>query len=73
MYVLRDSEDAREAASKPIEEVVAEAEELVADGVRELVVVAQDTSSYGIDTAVVRGWRNCSPGWIASRGWNGSG
>jgi ribosomal protein S12 methylthiotransferase len=36
-------------ASKPIEEVVAEAEELAADGVRELIVIAQDTSYYGID------------------------
>ncbi len=36
-------------ASKPIEEVVAEAAELVADGARELVVIAQDTSSYGLD------------------------
>jgi ribosomal protein S12 methylthiotransferase len=36
-------------ASKPIEEVVAEAQQLAADGVRELVVVAQDTSFYGID------------------------
>ena len=36
-------------ASKPIEEVVSEAEELAADGVRELVLVAQDTSSYGQD------------------------
>jgi len=36
-------------ASKPIEEVVGEAEELAADGVRELVLVAQDTSSYGQD------------------------
>ncbi len=36
-------------ASKSIEEVVAEAEELAADGVRELVLVAQDTSSYGLD------------------------
>ena len=35
--------------SKPIEEVVAEARELVADGVRELVIVAQDTTYYGID------------------------
>jgi ribosomal protein S12 methylthiotransferase len=35
--------------SKPIEEVVAEARELAADGVRELVVVAQDTTYYGID------------------------
>ena len=36
-------------ASKPIEEVVAEAEQLAADGVRELVLVAQDTSFYGRD------------------------
>lgn len=36
-------------ASKPIDEVVAEAEELAADGVRELVLVAQDTTFYGID------------------------
>jgi len=36
-------------ASKPIEQVVAEAEQLAADGVRELVLVAQDTSFYGLD------------------------
>ena len=36
-------------ASKPIEQVAAEAEELAADGVRELVLVAQDTSCYGLD------------------------
>jgi len=36
-------------ATKPIEEVVREAEELAADGVRELVLVAQDTTYYGID------------------------
>jgi ribosomal protein S12 methylthiotransferase len=36
-------------ATKPIEEVVAEAKELAADGVRELVIVAQDTTYYGID------------------------
>ncbi len=36
-------------ATKPIEEVVAEAKELQADGVRELVVVAQDTTYYGMD------------------------
>ncbi|MEN6459512.1 MAG: 30S ribosomal protein S12 methylthiotransferase RimO [Thermoguttaceae bacterium] len=36
-------------ASKPIEQVVAEAEELAADGVRELVLVAQDTTFYGMD------------------------
>jgi ribosomal protein S12 methylthiotransferase len=37
-------------ASKPIDEAVAEAEELAADGVRELVLVAQDTTFYGFDT-----------------------
>jgi ribosomal protein S12 methylthiotransferase len=36
-------------ASKPIEQVVTEAEELAADGVRELVLVAQDTTFYGLD------------------------
>jgi ribosomal protein S12 methylthiotransferase len=36
-------------ATKPIEEVIAEARELAADGVRELVVVAQDTTYYGKD------------------------
>jgi ribosomal protein S12 methylthiotransferase len=36
-------------ATKPIEEVVREAEELAADGVKELVLVAQDTTYYGID------------------------
>ncbi|MCH2115382.1 MAG: 30S ribosomal protein S12 methylthiotransferase RimO [Pirellulales bacterium] len=36
-------------ATKPIEKVVAEAQELAADGVRELVIVAQDTTYYGMD------------------------
>ena len=36
-------------ATKPLEEVVAEARELAADGVRELNIVAQDTTYYGID------------------------
>ncbi len=36
-------------ASKPIEGVVAEARQLAADGVRELIVVAQDTTYYGMD------------------------
>jgi ribosomal protein S12 methylthiotransferase len=35
--------------SKPIEAVIAEARELAADGVRELIVVAQDTTYYGLD------------------------
>src|SRR5205814_918580 len=36
-------------ATKPMEDVVAEAQELAADGVRELVIVAQDTTYYGMD------------------------
>lgn len=36
-------------ATKPMEEVVAEATELANDGVRELVIVAQDTTYYGLD------------------------
>jgi ribosomal protein S12 methylthiotransferase len=36
-------------ATKPMEMVVAEARELAADGVRELNIVAQDTTYYGMD------------------------
>src|SRR5262249_35450076 len=35
--------------TKPIEQVLREAEELVGDGVRELILVAQDTTYYGMD------------------------
>lgn len=35
--------------TKPVEQVIQEAEELVNDGVRELIVVAQDTTYYGMD------------------------
>jgi ribosomal protein S12 methylthiotransferase len=35
--------------SKPVEQVVEEAQQLAADGVRELILVAQDTSYYGVD------------------------
>ncbi|MCA9093416.1 MAG: 30S ribosomal protein S12 methylthiotransferase RimO [Planctomycetaceae bacterium] len=35
--------------TKPIEQVVAEARELINDGVRELNLVAQDTTYYGLD------------------------
>jgi ribosomal protein S12 methylthiotransferase len=35
--------------TKPIEEVLREARELAADGARELIVVAQDTTYYGMD------------------------
>ena len=35
--------------TKPIEEIIREAKELAADGVRELIIVAQDTTYYGMD------------------------
>ncbi len=35
--------------SRPLEDVVAEARDLVASGVRELILVAQDTTAYGSD------------------------
>ena len=35
--------------SKPMEVIVAEAEELAGDGARELNLIAQDTTSYGLD------------------------
>jgi ribosomal protein S12 methylthiotransferase len=35
--------------SRPIGEVMAEAENLVAAGVREILVISQDTSAYGVD------------------------
>ena len=37
--------------SRPIGEVMTEAERLVAAGVKELLVVSQDTSAYGVDRA----------------------
>ena len=45
-------------ASRPIAEVMREAEKLVKDGVKELLVVAQDTSAYGVDIRYAGGrWR----------------
>ena len=35
--------------SRPITDVVAEAKQLVANGTRELLVISQDTSAYGVD------------------------
>jgi len=38
-----------ELVSRPIDDVMREAENLVSSGVRELLVVSQDTSAYGLD------------------------
>jgi len=45
-------------ASRPVDEVLREAERLVAGGVKELLVVSQDTSAYGVDLKYApREWR----------------
>src|SRR6056297_525793 len=46
-------------ASRPAHAVIREAEKLVENGVRELLVISQDTSAYGVDTrhATDRGHR----------------
>ncbi|WP_024890707.1 30S ribosomal protein S12 methylthiotransferase RimO [Luteimonas huabeiensis] len=44
--------------SRPVDEVLREAERLVRGGVRELLVISQDTSAYGVDLRYAeREWR----------------
>ncbi|MEO7431980.1 MAG: 30S ribosomal protein S12 methylthiotransferase RimO [Dokdonella sp.] len=44
--------------SRPVDEVLIEAEKLVRGGVKELLVVSQDTSAYGVDVKYAeREWR----------------
>jgi ribosomal protein S12 methylthiotransferase len=44
--------------SRPIDEVLVEAERLVKGGVKELLVISQDTSAYGVDLRYAkRDWR----------------
>ena len=45
--------------SRPLDEVMSECEQLVHDGVRELLIVAQDTGAYGLDLRYQpTQWRN---------------
>jgi ribosomal protein S12 methylthiotransferase len=45
--------------SRPIDDVLREAEKLVRGGVKELLVVSQDTSAYGVDVKYAeRSWRD---------------
>jgi ribosomal protein S12 methylthiotransferase len=47
--------------SRPVDEVLGEAEKLVKGGVREILVVSQDTSAYGVDLKYARrDWRGRS-------------
>ena len=47
--------------SRPIGDVMQEAENLVAAGVRELLIISQDTSAYGIDTKYRTGFWQGQP------------
>jgi ribosomal protein S12 methylthiotransferase len=47
--------------SRPIGDVVREAEKLVLSGVKELLVVSQDTSAYGVDVKYRTGFVNGRP------------
>jgi len=47
--------------SRPIGEVMEEAQRLVDAGVRELLVISQDTSAYGVDTKFRTGFWNGRP------------
>ena len=47
--------------SRPIGDVMEEAERLVRAGVRELLVISQDTSAYGVDTKYRTGFWNGRP------------
>jgi ribosomal protein S12 methylthiotransferase len=49
VQLLHHSGAARPAREPPIDEVLREAERLVHAGVRELLVISQDTSAYGVD------------------------
>ena len=50
LHVLHHPVDARRpGVSRPIGEVMQEAENLVKAGVKELLVISQDTSAYGVD------------------------
>jgi ribosomal protein S12 methylthiotransferase len=47
--------------SRPVDDVLIEAEKLVNNGVRELLVISQDTSAYGVDVKYApREWRGGS-------------
>ncbi len=47
--------------SRPVNDVLAEAERLVASGVKELLVISQDTSAYGVDVKYKTEFWNTRP------------
>ena len=57
-----------ELVSRPIGEVMQEAENLVKSGVKELIVISQDTSAYGVDVKYRTGFWRGKP--LKSNLWN---
>ena len=47
--------------SKPVEQILAEAKELAADGAVELNLIGQDTTSYGTDIGYAAGPVRAAP------------
>ncbi|ETJ42850.1 Ribosomal protein S12 methylthiotransferase RimO, partial [human gut metagenome] len=47
--------------SRPIGEVLSEAKRLVDAGVKEILVISQDTSAYGVDVKHRTGFHNAYP------------
>ena len=46
--------------SRPMQAVIDEAVRLQHNGVRELILIAQDSTDYGSDLGLKTAWRNCS-------------
>ena len=59
--------------SRPIEQLVAEAEGLVKKGVREIMLIAQELTYYGLDFIKNVNCPNCFMLWQLLKGWNGYG
>ncbi len=62
--------------SRPIGEVLAEAKRLADAGVKELLVISQDTSAYGVDVKHRTGFHNgmpVKPAWsVCAKSWRSS-
>ena len=59
--------------SRPMESIVDEVKRLADEGVREVVLVAQDTTWYGRDLYGEYNWPSSCGGWQRSRGSTGCG
>lgn len=58
--------------SRPIEELVKEAEGLVRKGVKEIMLIAQELTYYGLDLYKKECFQICCTVWPISEVWNGS-